>query len=581
MLPASLLLIINLIFPKNIDAAGTLQYTGVDVMKWTKDTMRNQPTNAEINGIVKAIMDNVRPEYISISIPMDATSAYGPNNVPAPRTAEAFTQAWSDAIHAQGAKVLWRGTWSGIEGIYDFPKQVGANRLPTGTAASAVTDGNSTWLGKTYKYIIDHPTFFQNGDIWAPLPERTEGIFSDATSFISHGGYGLQQNYAQFFIDVKAVSDTAFSAIGKNVITGLTANNFSEINSGWMYNSVLQDAGVIVVDHYGITHMPQEMDHDIRKIHSERGLPVFIQEWGDYWHPDMPEAERMEYLRQMYAVYQKLVDDGILIGFNYWGAWEGPYEGILVRSGNNFGINARGMLVAQLFGTAPAPTQSPEPAAQLEPAASEPVSSPVAQPDAQPTQQPVSAPAVAGTQSDSGNGSAPQPPIVASQPVVTADPPSATASPQGDSVSELQRISQPETAFGTNGNAMPQNTGLTLAEPTREANTAPSVETPEHGALPVVGSLSGVSTFDVTRDISIKKIAENILTKEFGKQFVREVDKEVSSVAFQVFAGAMILVVAFGFLLSRLGYAYETFVENNFPKRRRGYSMAGDWRFLR
>jgi len=345
-------------------AAGTLTYRGVDIMKWTKDTLKNQPSDAQIDGIVSAIVSAIHPTHIAISIPMDASADY-PGGAPSPRDAFVFTKKWSDSIHNHGVKVLWRGTWSGIEGIYSFPKKVGANRFPAGTAASATTDGNSTWLGKTYNYIQNNPSFFQSGDLWAPLPERTENIFQDATSFLSHGGSGIQTNYTNFFKDLKTVSDQAFAQIGVQVATGFTANNFTEVKSTWLPQSLFDTMGITVVDHYGSSHTPQEMDNDLRFIRSQRGKPVFLQEWGDYWNASLSESQRTSYLNEMYAVLQKLVDDGVLIGFNYWGAWDGDWEGILDDLGNNqYAINARGQLVANLFaanGSAPSAPPAPPP----------------------------------------------------------------------------------------------------------------------------------------------------------------------------------------------------------------------------
>jgi hypothetical protein len=367
-------------------AASNLQYRGVDVMKFTKDLVGNQPSDAEIEAIVSAIVNNINPTHISISVPLDSNAEFIANGTtPAPRTVEAFNQKWVDVIHSKGVKVIYRGTWSGIEGIYNFPKKVGSNRFPTGTAASAATDGNTTWLGKTYKYIADHPGLFQAGDIWAVLPERTEGIFSDATSFISSGGSGLQANYANFFNDLKAVSDSAFSNIGKpGVITGFTANNFSEFNSTWMYKSVSDTAGVIAIDHYGIDHTAAEMESDIRKIHNLYGKKVFLQEWGDYWHPNMSQADRTNYLNSMYAVLQKLVNENILIGFNYWGGWENSLEGILVDNGNSYSVNYRGNILANFFAAngSAAPTPTPTPAPTPAPT---PTPTPVPPPSPQPS----------------------------------------------------------------------------------------------------------------------------------------------------------------------------------------------------
>ncbi|MBL8031228.1 MAG: fibronectin type III domain-containing protein [Candidatus Doudnabacteria bacterium] len=336
---------------------------GVDVMKFTKDTVTNQPDDATVQSIVKAITANIRPTHIAVSTPLDSSADYPTGGTPSPRSAESFTQLWADTIHANGARVLWRGTWSGIEGIYNFPARVGTNRFPTGTVASAPTDGNTTWLGKTYAYIVSHPSYFADGDIWAPLPERTEGIFQDATSFLPYDGAGIQANYANFFMDLQKVSATAFSVIGKRVQTGWTAQNFSEVKSGWLPNSLFDAADIVVVDHYGIIHTAAEMENDLRAISTQRGKQVFLQEWGDYWNSGLDAASRKVYLQNMYGVFQKLANEGILAGFNYWGGWDNNAEGILTSTNGVYSINDRGATLAQFFGANP----STDPTAPTDP----------------------------------------------------------------------------------------------------------------------------------------------------------------------------------------------------------------------
>lgn len=335
---------------------------GVDVMKFTKDTMTNQPSDQEIQNIVNAVK-GMNVTHISVSIPMDSDSDYPAGGKPSPRTASALAQKWADTIHGAGLKVIWRGTWSGIEGIYGFEKKVGASRFPTGTAATAESDGGSTWLGKTYQYIVNNPNLFQVGDVWAPLPERTEGIFSDSTSFISHSGSGLQTNFVNFFNDLKTVSDRAFSRLGKNgVITGMTANNYSEVVSGWMPQSLFDVNGVVAVDYYGINHSAAEMENDMRMMARTRGKAVFLQEWGDYWNAGMSQTERTQYLNGIYSVIEKLANEGVLMGFNYWGGWDNNAEGVLTRTSTGYALNYRGELIKNLFAKFPSQAPSPTPA---------------------------------------------------------------------------------------------------------------------------------------------------------------------------------------------------------------------------
>ena len=359
--------------PANAKANATANSTlalpdvrSIDIMKYSKDVVTGQPSDAELENLVSTLAQ-AHVNYIAISVPMDASSDYPQNFKPAPRDAYAFTQKLADTIHAQGLGVIWRGTWSGIEGIYGFPKLVGSARFPAGTAASAAADGRTTWLGKTYQYIVANPNFFKVGDIWAPLPERTEGIFSDSTAFLPNTGAGIQANYAQFSVDLKTVSDRAFAAINKQVYTGMSANNYSEVKSTWLPQQVFDTAGVIAIDYYGANHSPAEMDQDLRAMYALRRKPIFLEEWGDYWNSGLPDAARQEYLQSIFQVLNQLRSENILVGFNYWGGWDNQAEGLLTRDQSGFHLNFRGELLASYFSgaTAGQAATPPAPAAPI------------------------------------------------------------------------------------------------------------------------------------------------------------------------------------------------------------------------
>lgn len=327
-----------------------LTYIGIDTMKLNKDLVRNQLSDEEIAAYIAPLAE-MNITHIAISTPMDETADYISEGVaiPMPRTAANHTKAWCDAIHAAGKKVLFRGTFCGIEGIYDFEQKVGASRFPAGTAASAAADGQTTWLGKVDDWIKNHTDFWENGDIFAPIPERTDGIFNDATAFLPDTGSGIQANYAQFFIDLNAVAAAAFSSIGKSVTCGFTSNNYTEVASGWINNSLFTDAGIVAIDHYGTTHTVTEMDTDLRAVYAAKNLPIFLQEWSDYWSEGdgLTVDERIAYLKDFYEMLAVLIGEGKLTGFNYWGGWVGGTgEGILESDGaGGYQLNTHGQLL--------------------------------------------------------------------------------------------------------------------------------------------------------------------------------------------------------------------------------------------
>ncbi len=295
--------------------------TSIDIMKWTKDTLAHQPDDATIQKLVTTIKRDINPAYIAIAVPLNPTSEYPANQTPAPRTAEAFTKALCDTIHNAGMNVLFRGTLCELEGIYGFAKAVGDKRVDPALLAL-----------KVVHVIHDHPDWFGDGDEWAPLPERTENIFQDSTAFLTN----LPQGYADFFLAIMGASANAFQAINKRVGTGLIANNYTEVASGWIPRALFDRAGVVAIDHYART--PDALYNDIKALHDRIGLPVFLEEWGNYWD-DAP-------LKPYLDVLGRLADEGILTGFNYWGAWPGAVEGLL---NDDLTVNARGKEVAAFF----------------------------------------------------------------------------------------------------------------------------------------------------------------------------------------------------------------------------------------
>lgn len=531
------------LFPATSQSGGlaNLQYRSVDTMDLTKDRLTGQPTDAYITNLLDCIVNTFNITHVSISIPLDESAAYTSEGVtvPSPRTASAYYQKWATEIHGRGKKIIHRGTFNGIEGLYGFQQKVGGNRYYQGVASDiipttvtdnfdrgaigaayqtahqtgndwsivsgalaapapdgwrrtilttdsysnftatakikklgsqqivvrATTDANfpgygfqlrdgefrlerpglaqiattpktftegatynvkvncsgttvrarvwlvgdvepgtwdisvtdstftsgfigfsgestggvfddltitveqnlNSWLGKIYTFITSHPTYFANGDLWAILPERTEGIFSDSTSFLPYSTPGVQANYRNFFRDLKTVSDYAFAQIGVSVTTGMTANNFSELNSGWLPQEVFTDAGIIAYDYYGSDRTPTEMETNTRAVYAAKGssLKMFHQEWGDYWNTTLSDTDRETYLRSMYAAFSRLAADGILVGFNYWRATttNGDYstvdslEGILKNYGDattpNFKPTYKAYVLAEYFNGPP------------------------------------------------------------------------------------------------------------------------------------------------------------------------------------------------------------------------------------
>jgi len=321
----------------------------------TKDLVNNQPSDAVLSQLVSTIVNGFHPTHISQAIPLDTNAAFvTQGNTPSPRTVVAFTQKVCDTIHNAGVGVLFRGTFCNMENIYSFPflPSTGGGFVPQGTAASAPTDGSSTWLGRVYQYITTNPTFFQSGDIIAFFPEQTSYVFNGNT-FLNQTG--LQTNYVNFFSDLPTVCTAALTAVSvTGVHVGFTSNNYSEIASSWIGGSLFTNVGMTAVDYYGNYngdgYAVSQFATDLNNIITSTGQNLFYQEFADLWNAGITPQQRIYYMDTFYRMLTSLGSG--LFGVNYWGGWAGAQESVLYIDANgNFQLNGVGKLLAAYFNT--------------------------------------------------------------------------------------------------------------------------------------------------------------------------------------------------------------------------------------
>lgn len=308
-----------------------LLYKSIDGMKLQKDNVNNPLSVSDLQKIV-VTYKSLGVTHVAVSVPMDYPTYY---------------KQWADAIHQVGLSVLHRPTWNAIEGLYGVTQAVGVNRPP---------DTINYWRNKTKAFITNNSGVFADGDLWGPLPERTEGIFNDSTSFLPNDGAGVQTNYTIFFNGLLDDSVAAFQIIGKKVNQGFTTNNYSEIASGWIQQGLFDKAGRTVADHYGLTHTTEEMNSNLRGIFTQHNHIIFLQEWSNYW--DTVSTTNFANTKAMFDTFDMLLADGIINGFNYWGGWPGAVESIL---NHDYTLNDKGRLLQQYFGgitVIPNPPQS-------------------------------------------------------------------------------------------------------------------------------------------------------------------------------------------------------------------------------
>jgi len=163
----------------------------VSAMKWTKDTHNSPPSDSTIDKVVGGIKSTGATNT-------EIATVFGRANW------AVESQRWADRIHAS-MNVTWRCASDDMEGLYGVTKAVGVNRKP-----------QQFYIDLAVNTILQNPTLFKDGDEWAIYPERTEGIWQDATSWIWPNDPGTFYN---FFAKLADDCQTAFNTIGKDRCT--------------------------------------------------------------------------------------------------------------------------------------------------------------------------------------------------------------------------------------------------------------------------------------------------------------------------------------------------------------------------
>lgn len=292
-------------------------------MKHVKDRMDNLLPTAEMNQLLD-IYKSAGATHVEI-----ATVIGHPNFV-------AHSQIWAAGIHARNMFATWRCAHWNMEGLYGQPKFVGGNRQT-----------QQFWINAAVNAFTLIASSIQIGDEEAIYPERTEGIFNDNTSFLDP--VGLPGTYATFFINLHEALKIFPWIVGKS------ANNGSELLSGWIPGSLINYAGEVVTDHYRDGD-PALYEAEIRQMAANYGKPVYVQEGAPNRFATPTRAQSDAYN----LVNEEMEDDGVLTGFGSWSGWSGTPESIVNKIAGIYSLNENGLSLQAWWGSfVPPPDTTP------------------------------------------------------------------------------------------------------------------------------------------------------------------------------------------------------------------------------
>jgi hypothetical protein len=292
-------------------ASATWPFQGLDLMKVTKDNLRNQVTPTTMLDILKSVKA-LNPTHVSVSTPYDAPSAY-----PYPQPSPGYAQKWAAAIRSSGYNVFWRQSPLEWEGMYGVPKDTSRG---VGTAAGVLNGTESnTYLAQIYSYIRTNAQQYAAGDIIAPIPEPENGGINGVNG-ASPYQFEDAEAFRRWLRDAITVTNAALRSIGLYGqvhvgwygVSGFMAIGNRDNTNGFLDDRTLDAMGVLGMDHYpgSVTALATDLGK-FESLYGQR--PLVITEWGT-----INESTDAARIAATNSYLSTLATKPYVYGFSYW-----------------------------------------------------------------------------------------------------------------------------------------------------------------------------------------------------------------------------------------------------------------------
>lgn len=257
-----------------------LQYKSIDTMKVSRDS--NSYTTQQITDFVN--------QYTSLGLTHLTLNSF----LDGTYQTDAYILKWITAIRNAGLKIWWRGTYTNP---YDQATPSALTELVSSTPTN-------------------HPTWFQNGDIYDMLAESNYG-----NSIFGGDSTTQKSNWNKWIRDTKASLDAIFlSNNTSGVITGITSiTDFTIINS--VETETFTALGYATIDHYPADSVSDGNSavklvfSDLDRLHAKTNVNIIIGEFGFSRSYDSPQSLQREVLRK---IFNEIKNRSWIVGYNYW-----------------------------------------------------------------------------------------------------------------------------------------------------------------------------------------------------------------------------------------------------------------------
>ena len=232
-----------------------LTVRGIDIMGWTKDFLRDNFSQAQIEAHVEALVrDFPAITHIAIAVPMN-TQAEATTEAVTAFSSEpaAYAKLFMDAIHAEGKKVIFRGTDCYFEGIYDFPKVGKSNGNRFITTGESITDDFSSSATRDHGYEMssaaantstNYLTSHYSGNTWTITGNELVGPGADGWKRTCYFDASNMEDVV-FTAKVKSTGSNNLQIIAR----GSTDSNFPG------YGLQMRGSNTLRIERWGIANL--------------------------------------------------------------------------------------------------------------------------------------------------------------------------------------------------------------------------------------------------------------------------------------------------------------------------------------
>nr|MDQ3009022.1 carboxypeptidase-like regulatory domain-containing protein [bacterium] len=255
----------------------------VDNMKTSRDLARAKNYDSSFDTQIEAEVSSIKAlgaNYIALGTPYD--DEFLP-----------FLQRWVAAARRHGLKVWFRGTFSGYEGWFEYPKDISPDQL----------------IELSTTFILQNPDLFEDGDIFDACPEcENAGHWPQPQSDAAYNAFIFKKNK-----DLQVAADKS----GKKIIV-----NYPSIIGGRVKDVVTPSTlqalgGVATIDHYAKYPANYEAyitlfrdQYQSKTLFGEVGAPI------PDLHGQMSEQQQADFMDEVLQIlYQNRAD---VVGMNYW-----------------------------------------------------------------------------------------------------------------------------------------------------------------------------------------------------------------------------------------------------------------------